>query len=132
VPVLEFRISPNTVHLSLSEMPTWGRHLAGKPASSGLSSRCGTPAQRGRKACRMQARRQNGGPTWPIQHSGSSYSVAYVNSIGISPHEINYSQRPAMNDENQALGEAAHKPVIVHPAPLSIEDLLRHADPAPD
>jgi len=37
-----------------------------------------------------------------------------------------------MNDENQALGEAAHKPVVVHPGPLSIEDLLQHVDAAPD
>jgi hypothetical protein len=37
-----------------------------------------------------------------------------------------------MNDDNQALGEAAHKPVVVHPGPLSSEDLLRHVDPAPD
>ena len=37
-----------------------------------------------------------------------------------------------MNDENQALHEAAHKPVVVHPGPLSIEDLLQYVDPAPD
>jgi len=36
-----------------------------------------------------------------------------------------------MNDENQAR-EASSKPVVVHPGPLSIEDLLRHVDPAPD
>ena len=30
-----------------------------------------------------------------------------------------------MNDEKQALGGVAHKPVVVHPEPLSIEDLLR-------
>ena len=37
-----------------------------------------------------------------------------------------------MNDENQALREVGSKPVVVHPGPLSIEDLLRHVDPAPD
>jgi acetylglutamate kinase len=37
-----------------------------------------------------------------------------------------------MNDENQALREVGAKPVVVHPGPLSIEDLLRHVDPAPD
>lgn len=37
-----------------------------------------------------------------------------------------------MNDDNQAIGETAHEPVIVHPGPLSIEDLLRHVNPAPD
>jgi hypothetical protein len=45
---------------------------------------------------------------------------------------INCSQRPAMNDENQALRELGCKPVVVHPGPLSIDDLLRHVDPAPD
>jgi len=37
-----------------------------------------------------------------------------------------------MNDENQAVREAGSKPVVVHPGPPSIEDLLRHVDPAPD
>jgi hypothetical protein len=37
-----------------------------------------------------------------------------------------------MSDENQALGEAAYKPVVVHPGPRSIDDLLRHVDPSPD
>ena len=37
-----------------------------------------------------------------------------------------------MNDDHQAIGEAAHKPFVVHPGPLSIEHLLRHVDPAPD
>jgi hypothetical protein len=37
-----------------------------------------------------------------------------------------------MNNENQALRETGGKPVVVHPGPLSIEDLLRHVDPAPD
>ena len=37
-----------------------------------------------------------------------------------------------MNDENQALREVGSKPVVVHPGPLSIEDLLRHVAPAPD
>jgi hypothetical protein len=37
-----------------------------------------------------------------------------------------------MNDEDQALTESGRKPVVVHPGPLSIEDLLRHVDPAPD
>ena len=38
----------------------------------------------------------------------------------------------AMNDENQALRVMGCKPVVVHPGPLSMEDLLRHVDPAPD
>jgi hypothetical protein len=37
-----------------------------------------------------------------------------------------------MNDENQTVGEAYSKPIVVHSGPLSIEDLLRHVDPAPD
>jgi hypothetical protein len=37
-----------------------------------------------------------------------------------------------MNDENQALREPGSKPVVVHPGPRSIDDLLRHVDPAPD
>jgi hypothetical protein len=37
-----------------------------------------------------------------------------------------------MNDENQALREHRRKPVVVHPGPLAIEDLLRYVDPAPD
>jgi hypothetical protein len=37
-----------------------------------------------------------------------------------------------MNDEDQALGEATHKPVVIHPGPLSMEDILRYVDPAPD
>jgi hypothetical protein len=37
-----------------------------------------------------------------------------------------------MSDENQALDEAEHKPVVVHPGPVSLEDLLRNIDPAPD
>ena len=36
-----------------------------------------------------------------------------------------------MNDENQAFREP-RKPVVMHPGPFSIEDLLRHVDPAPD
>jgi hypothetical protein len=37
-----------------------------------------------------------------------------------------------MNNDNQAFGEAAHRLVVAHPGPVSIEDLLRHVDPAPD
>jgi hypothetical protein len=38
-----------------------------------------------------------------------------------------------MNDDTQALREAGNRPVVVHPGPpLSIEDLLRNIDPAPD
>lgn len=37
-----------------------------------------------------------------------------------------------MNDEKQTLGEPAHEPVVVHPGPISMEDLLRCVDPAPD
>ena len=37
-----------------------------------------------------------------------------------------------MNDENQALPEPGCKPVVEHPGPRTIEDLLRHVDPAPD
>jgi len=33
---------------------------------------------------------------------------------------------------NQVLRKAANKHVVVHPGPLSIEDLLKHVDPAPD
>lgn len=37
-----------------------------------------------------------------------------------------------MNDENQAHRKASSKPIVVHPGPLSIEDLLRHVDPTSD
>jgi hypothetical protein len=37
-----------------------------------------------------------------------------------------------MKDDKQAIGEASQKPVVVHPGPLSIEDLLRNVDPVPD
>jgi hypothetical protein len=37
-----------------------------------------------------------------------------------------------MMDDNQAKGETAGRPVVVHPGPRSIDDLLRHVDPAPD
>jgi hypothetical protein len=37
-----------------------------------------------------------------------------------------------MQDEDQILSERGGKPVVVHPGPLSIEDLLQHVDPAPD
>jgi hypothetical protein len=32
----------------------------------------------------------------------------------------------------RALGEAAYKPVVVHPGPRSIDDILRQVDPSPD
>jgi hypothetical protein len=37
-----------------------------------------------------------------------------------------------MSNEDQAPRVPDNKPVIVHPGPVSIEDLLRHVDPAPD
>jgi acetylglutamate kinase len=37
-----------------------------------------------------------------------------------------------MDDKIQALRDAGQKPVVVHPGPSSIEDLLRNVDPAPD
>ena len=37
-----------------------------------------------------------------------------------------------MNEENQGVRTPECKPVVVHPGPRSIEDLLRHVDPAPD
>ena len=37
-----------------------------------------------------------------------------------------------MNEENQTLGKAGCKPVVVHPGPPSIEDLLRYVHPASD
>jgi hypothetical protein len=37
-----------------------------------------------------------------------------------------------MNDEIEATQSAGHKPLVVHPGPPSIEDLLRSIDPAPD
>jgi hypothetical protein len=37
-----------------------------------------------------------------------------------------------MKNNDQVLRKAAHKLVVVHPGPLSIEDLLKHIDPAPD
>jgi hypothetical protein len=38
-----------------------------------------------------------------------------------------------MDDDTKALREAGSRPVVVHRGPpLSIEDLLRNIDPAPD
>jgi hypothetical protein len=37
-----------------------------------------------------------------------------------------------MSDENQAPREAGSKPLLVHPGPFSIEDLLQYVDPATD
>ncbi|MGC9952426.1 MAG: hypothetical protein ABSF64_39315 [Bryobacteraceae bacterium] len=37
-----------------------------------------------------------------------------------------------MSDENQTARKAGWQPAVVHPGPRSIEDLLRHVDPAPD
>ena len=37
-----------------------------------------------------------------------------------------------MNDEIQAMREAGYIPVVVHPGPISIENLLQSIDPAPD
>jgi len=37
-----------------------------------------------------------------------------------------------MKNNNQVLREGAHKLVVVHPGPRSIDDLLKHVDPAPD
>jgi hypothetical protein len=34
-----------------------------------------------------------------------------------------------MNDKNR---KPASKPVVVHPVPHSIEEILRHVDPGPD
>jgi hypothetical protein len=37
-----------------------------------------------------------------------------------------------MNDDDQTVRNACARPIVVHPGPLAVEDLLRHADPAPD
>jgi len=37
-----------------------------------------------------------------------------------------------MNAENQIPPQPARVPVVVHPGPESIDDLLRFIDPAPD
>jgi hypothetical protein len=37
-----------------------------------------------------------------------------------------------MNDELQQLRKAGYRPPVVGPQPFSLEDLLRHVDPAPD
>lgn len=37
-----------------------------------------------------------------------------------------------MNTQNQILPEPIRTPVVVHPGPASIDDLLRCIDPAPD
>jgi hypothetical protein len=43
------------------------------------------------------------------------------------------SYRGEMNDDIKALREAGNRPLVVHPGPpLSIDDLLRNIDPAPD
>jgi hypothetical protein len=36
-----------------------------------------------------------------------------------------------MNDKDQ-MRETASKPVVVHPGPRSIEDILQYVDPAPE
>ena len=43
-----------------------------------------------------------------------------------------FSERPTVNEENQGVRKPDCKPIVVHPGPLSIEDLLQHVDPAPD
>lgn len=37
-----------------------------------------------------------------------------------------------MNDEAPVIQQGPNWPVVVHPGPSSIEDLLRNIDPAPD
>jgi len=37
-----------------------------------------------------------------------------------------------MNDKIQVTRDAGDRPVVVHPGPPSMEDLLRSIDPAPD
>ena len=37
-----------------------------------------------------------------------------------------------MSDEKRTLRETVRQPVVVHPGPLSFDDLLRYVDPAPD
>ena len=37
-----------------------------------------------------------------------------------------------MNKQTQPVHDAGRKPVVVHPGPTSIEDLLRNVDPVPD
>ncbi len=37
-----------------------------------------------------------------------------------------------MNEEIRAKNDAVGKPVVVHPGPSSLDDLLRYIDPAPD
>lgn len=37
-----------------------------------------------------------------------------------------------MNEEARIVQEGPDRPVVVHPGPTSIEDLLRNIDPAPD
>lgn len=37
-----------------------------------------------------------------------------------------------MNEEIRAKNDAVGKPVVVHPGPSSLDDLLRYTDPAPD
>ncbi len=37
-----------------------------------------------------------------------------------------------MNDSKQILPDVEREPVVVHPGPESIDDLLRYVDPAPD
>ena len=37
-----------------------------------------------------------------------------------------------MSDDLRDLQDAGYRPVVVGPQPFSLEDLLRHVDPAPD
>jgi hypothetical protein len=37
-----------------------------------------------------------------------------------------------MDEQDQAFREEACKHTVVHPGPLSIDDLLQYVDPAPD
>ncbi len=37
-----------------------------------------------------------------------------------------------MKNEKHTLGESAHEPVVAHPRPISIEELLRYVDPTSD
>jgi hypothetical protein len=37
-----------------------------------------------------------------------------------------------VNDETQTIRDGSEWPVVVHPGPASIDELLRNIDPAPD
>ncbi len=53
-------------------------------------------------------------------------------TLEVPGNSLNYLQGLLVNTDKQSLPEVVSEPVVVHPGPASIDDLLRYVDPAPD